>query len=139
MYYSIYTSDLKRKTDKSSKALAHWLALLWVTMIMALNLVVLIGTVLAFFVDIGFYFDSWDEGGTAKRGIVIVLFSLVGINYFIFTHKGKYKETEEKYKDEPLRKRRINGFLLYLYAIISFFLMVVPASIWRYLKFGVWF
>jgi len=133
MYYRLYAWNLR---VHGKRDMPQWNALLGVSFVMAANLFFLTNTVLTFIfkADVPFLLEA-----LPKKTIVLCLLVLLATNYFIFVHKGKYKATEEKYKDEPLRKKRINMVLLYLYFLVSLVLPVLPVFIWRYINFGVWF
>ena len=124
MYYRLYAWNLR---VRGKKDLPQWNALFAVTVVMLWNLFFLIGVILGLFFEINI-FDLYEN--TPKKYIIIMIFVSYGINYFVFMHKGKYKVIGEKYKDEPLRKKRINMVLLYLYALVSFALFAIPAFVW---------
>jgi len=55
------------------------------------------------------------------ENILIILSALLFIgNYFIFLHKDRYKKIENKYRNEPVRKKKIRGILIGLYIVITF-------------------
>lgn len=55
-----------------------------------------------------------------KVGIIIIGILIFIGNYFIFLHKDRYKKIENKYRNEPVRKKKIRGILIGLYIVITF-------------------
>ena len=47
---------------------------------------------------------------------------------FLFINKKKYKELEEKYKDE--KHRKLKGWLIFLYLICSLVLYIIAVFLW---------
>ena len=89
---------------------------------------------LVLFGSFGFYFLSllifvlsfFDEKIDADVvGGVLIVAVILSI---FFINKKKYKELEEKYKDEKYRK--LKGWLIFLYLICSLVLYIIAVVLW---------
>lgn len=58
-----------------------------------------------------------------KVGIIVIGILLFVGNYFIFLHKDRYKKIESKFRNEPVRKKKIRGVLIIVYIVITFLLV----------------
>ena len=125
LYYRLYSWNLKTWGMEDAP---QWNALLGVSFMMFLNLL-LLGHVLQYF-DVNIFLRE----ETPKKEAVAIGVILLGINYFIFIYKNKYKVIENQFKKETKWQRRKNALLLWLYVILSFALFVFGAILVRNLK-----
>ena len=119
LYYRLYSWSLRKKRD-----LPQLNALLGVSLVMAWNLLFLVSAVSRLLLGQGL---SAVDKTLGKTVTAISFLVLLGINYFVFMYKGKYKTMGEDYKDEPRRKKRINTLLLFLYFFVS---LILPVLVW---------
>jgi len=118
LYYRLYIWNLKTWGVVDAP---HWNALLGVTFMMYFNLLFI-----AFVLEIfNVHIIIRDE--IPKKEAVALYFILIGINYFQFVHKEKYKKIAQKLKKETPQKRRRNTVLLWLYVVLSFVLLAFCA------------
>ena len=67
-----------------------------------------------------------------KIEMTVFLLCILGIHYFMFMYKGKYKEIEKEFKKESKKERKKKGVWVLLYAFGSLALYIFL------LFFGIW-
>lgn len=70
--------------------------------------------------------------GVPKVRIAVVGIIVLGIHFFLFMYKGKYKEIEKEFKKESKKERRRKGFwvLVYTFGSLAFFIFLLFFGIW---------
>jgi NADH:ubiquinone oxidoreductase subunit 6 (subunit J) len=112
LYYRIYSWNLK----KGEKDISQWKAVVFVSAMMVLNLF-LIGLLLK-------YFGILEHPFPKKIATPLTLV-LIGLNYFLFMHSGKYKLITREYEKENTKKRKKNTISLWLFIALSFLLPIL--------------
>ncbi|MCP4274714.1 MAG: hypothetical protein GY781_22540 [Gammaproteobacteria bacterium] len=101
---------------KGEKDISQWKAVVIVSVMMALNL---------FFLELLFQFFGILEDPFPKKISTPLMLVLIGLNYFLFMHSGKYKSITRECEKENTKKRKKNTILLWLYTILSFLLPIL--------------
>ena len=70
--------------------------------------------------------------GIPKVKVLLVLIIITIIHYFLFVHKGKYKQIEKEFKQESQAERKRKGFwvLLYTFGSMAFYVFLLFLGIW---------
>lgn len=120
LYYRIYTWNLKKWGERDVPQMN---AMFGVSFMMFVNLFP-IGALLELS-----GLKIFLRGETPKMELIIILLSLLGLNYFLFVHDGKYRLIAKELRKESPRKRRINTIYIWLYFLLSFAFLCLSAII----------
>jgi hypothetical protein len=118
LYYRLYSWNLK---TWGREDLPQWNALLGVSFMMFLNLGLLGFLLQAFGIKI------FLRNELPKKGLIVIMVGLLILNYFLFIHNSNYVTITKELKQETLKKRKTNTFLIWLYVVLSFALFVFGA------------
>ncbi len=113
LYYRIYSWNVKKGEESG---LSEWKAVIIVSFMMALNLFCL-----------GLLFELLGilEEPFPKKFSTPLMLVLIGLNYFLFMHSGKYKLITSECEKESTKKRKKNSIFLWLYTTLSFLLPIL--------------
>ncbi|KGN73687.1 hypothetical protein HQ47_06990 [Porphyromonas macacae] len=124
MYYRLFTWNLKKWGRYDGP---EWNALLGVSFMVFLNVYTFV-----FLLELLGYINFLR--GNFRRPVILILgFSILGMNYLLLTNKGKYLQLVKHYKKESKAERRKNSFILWGYAVISVLLPFLMISIHKQL------
>lgn len=118
VYYRFYSWNLK---TWGKEDFPQWNALLGVSFMMFLNLGLLGLLLQAFGINI------FRRNELPKKELIVIMVGLFILNYFLFINNGNYLTYTKEFKQETLKKRKTNTFLIWLYVVLSFALFVFGA------------
>ncbi len=72
--------------------------------------------------------------GLKKLEVGTVIISIALFHYFLFMHKGKYKQIVEEFDGEDPNNRRRKGWLVFAYSIGSVIFFILILFLGAYLK-----
>lgn len=94
----------------------HWNALIGVSVIMCFNTLLILSII-----D---YFDLLpiNSKNINDNYIILYFISISILNYVIFIHGRKYSSLKDMFSNETKYEKKIKGFLLFVFVILSFVL-----------------
>jgi len=119
LYYKIYSWK--------KKDVPEWTASFGISLLMFLKLVILyeITTIID---------KKLLITGIPKFIIVVIMLTLIIINYFWFIHKKKYLKIISKYNKETEKQKLIRGFLILLYFFLTIGIILLLAYIGKHVR-----
>ena len=113
LYYRLYAWNLRTWGESD---MPQFNAMLGVSFMMGLNFSVVLGI----FDIMGF---KTLAGDNPKMGLVLMV-TLIVVNYFWLVSRGRYLQIAKEYKAEPKKKRTKNAILLWIYVILSWVIVI---------------
>lgn len=117
LYYRLYSWNLKKWGVQDAP---QWNALFGVSFMICLNIGI-IGVILEI-IGFNIFFEP-----TPIIEILIVANIILGIGYFRFLFRKKYKLIEKEYKNESQEQRKRGTLIVWVYTICSFLILILLA------------